>query len=400
MNVLTAQALRRMTGEGASPRTSSRNSPTSPFTSSGFHHLPAANAHFRDKAHTQLPSYMPPYDSSMSDSLSTSHNNGSSPIFNMGGFSAPLPQPGSTRPNLSLLTDVGRKYPGFPTPLSPTPSAKELYPSPASEIGSRAATPRPLSPVVRSVSPMSLDGSEMCGPSRRCYSHGYEHYASNLNLIDTILTQDNANPNNATCLHSPPPSPQHTMSSPRSLSPKTTMLKSMLANQYFPPISPNAIPKTYTLHLSPPSSPDPVIHIANGTSTSTSSPLSPTGTMLSYTSRRPITSGLLGVRPLSETEVAEYRFWSPCGDRRCAFGCGGADLGERAAAKRLFREIDVEDVEDVEGDEDSYGRGERGAGKEGDGDEGGKASVWAGRRLVGDWEGFLRGCEREGIARF
>jgi hypothetical protein len=172
------------------------------------------------------------------------------------------------------------------------------------------------------------------------------------------------------------------------------MLKSMLANQYFPPISPNAIPKTYTLHPSPPSSPDPVIHIANGTSTSTSSPLSPTGTMLSYTSRRPITSGLLGVRPLSETEVAEYRFWSPCGDRRCAFGCGGAEQGERAAAKRLFREMEVEDEEDIgDGGLDLDGRG-------GAGDEGGKASVWAGRRFVGDWEGFLRGCEREGIARF
>jgi hypothetical protein len=34
-----------------------------------------------------------------------------------------------------------------------------------------------------------------------------------------------------------------------------------------------------------------------------------------------------------------------------------------------------------------------------DGDEGLRASVWAGRRLVSDWNGFLKGCEREGVAR-
>jgi hypothetical protein len=110
--------------------------------------------------------------------------------------------------------------------------------------------------------------------------------------------------------------------------------------------------------------------------------------VLAYTSHRPVTSGLLGVRPLSETQVAEYRFWSPCGRRECAFGCGSAREGELAAAKRLFR-----DVEDVKGGW---------FGHDGQSDNGGvyKASEWAGRRMVKDWGKFLMGCEREGVARF
>jgi hypothetical protein len=65
-----------------------------------------------------------------------------------------------------------------------------------------------------------------------------------------------------------------------------------------------------------------------------------------------VESGLLGLNALSEAQVAEYRFWRPCGRRVCAFGCGGGSEGEAYAARRLFR--DVEDVVpgDGEGEED------------------------------------------------
>ncbi|KAF2999215.1 hypothetical protein E8E13_001085 [Curvularia kusanoi] len=84
----------------------------------------------------------------------------------------------------------------------------------------------------------------------------------------------------------------------------------------------------------------PCIQIANGTEFETESPISPTGTMLSYASNRAVDSGLLAVPALSEPQVAEYRFWVPCGRRVCGFGCGGVQEGESAAAKRLFREVE------------------------------------------------------------
>lgn len=71
-----------------------------------------------------------------------------------------------------------------------------------------------------------------------------------------------------------------------------------------------------------------------------------------------------------------------------------------AAAKRLFK--DVEDVMVEEEEEGSKrvrsGGGKDGVGCDGQGEEAGKSSVWAGRRLVTDWSSFLRGCEREGVA--
>jgi hypothetical protein len=386
MNALTAQALHRITGECASPSNSSSYSPTSPFTTGGFHHMAAANTHIRDEACTQLPSYISSYDGSVGDNIVSLRGNGRSPVFSMGGLSTTLPQPGSARPKLSLLTDVGRKYPGFPTPLSPTISAKYLFPSPASATASRATTPRPFSPAVRSVSPMSIDGSEMCGPSRRCYSHGYDHYALSMGLIDGVVAQDKAYPNN---LLSPPLSPRDRLSTPGCLSPKTTMLKSMFANQVLQPPGFSLHDSNYTSSSSYTATPS--IPIANGTETSTPSPLSPTGTILSYTSSRPPSSGLLGIRPLSESDVAQYRFWSPCGRRGCAFGCSSIGEGERAAAKRLFRDVS-------DGWDEGGGREEEDKGF--DGWEEAKKSIWAGRQLVNDWNGFLRGCEREGVARF
>jgi hypothetical protein len=76
--------------------------------------------------------------------------------------------------------------------------------------------------------------------------------------------------------------------------------------------------------------------------------------MLSYTSNRAVDSGLLAVRPLSEAQVAEYRFWRPCGRRACAFGCGEGSAGECAAAKRLFKDekdVGTEDSEQCDGGE-------------------------------------------------
>jgi hypothetical protein len=83
------------------------------------------------------------------------------------------------------------------------------------------------------------------------------------------------------------------------------------------------------------------IPIADGLETETLSPLSSTGTLLSYTSNRTVDSGLLAVKPLSEIQVAEYRFWRPCGRRKgmCVFGCGEEGEGERSAGRRLFREV-------------------------------------------------------------
>jgi hypothetical protein len=138
MSALVAQALRRITGEGASPGPSSSTSPTSSFTSNSFHHQPAESA-----VHAQLQSFVPPFDGSTSVYKTTIPQNGSSPVLNMRGSHPVQTQP---QPHLSCLTDVGRRYPGFPTPLSPTSHAKDLFPSPISAIGSGPSTPRPLSP--------------------------------------------------------------------------------------------------------------------------------------------------------------------------------------------------------------------------------------------------------------
>ena len=70
--------------------------------------------------------------------------------------------------------------------------------------------------------------------------------------------------------------------------------------------------------------------------------------MLRYTSNRGVDSGLLALKPLSEAQVAEYRFWRPCGRRSCAFGCGGGSEGENRAARRLFRSAEEVGPEEEE----------------------------------------------------
>lgn len=87
--------------------------------------------------------------------------------------------------------------------------------------------------------------------------------------------------------------------------------------------------------------------------------------MLKYTSKRGVDSGLLALKPLSEAQVAEYRFWRPCGRRSCAFGCGGESEGENRAARRLFRSAEEVRPEEEERCEEgvvpgrNYREGER-----------------------------------------
>jgi hypothetical protein len=373
INTLTAQALRRITGVGSFPQSSDSGSPTSHFTNSSFQHQPVIPADPRSNTCSQY-SAIPAYDGSVSDLLTGLHSETNQPVFNMGGLGATLPRPEAQRPRLTLLTDVSRRYPGFPSPLSPTLSAKVLYPTPISDSGNGAAVPRVQSPAVHSIIPMSLDGSHMCGPSHRCVSHSYEHFAEQMGLIDSVLARSSnrhpmrppSRPSTPSLSHTSPTSP------PRALSPRAGMLRHMATRQallglsHSPPgtglqHTPNAIdapdtcprgrtgspssfcsrsikfpsPRLTPSQVAPPILPS--IQIANGTEFETGSPISPTGTMLSYTSNRTVDSGLLAVPALSEPQVAEYRFWVPCGRRSCGFGCGSAHEGESAAAKRLFK---------------------------------------------------------------
>ena len=392
VNALTAQALRRITGVGASSQSNDSGSPTSFFANSAFGHQPLTPADPQNNTCSQY-SAIPALDGSMSSLIVGSDHGNNPPMFNMGGLRASLPQPETNRPNLTVLTDVSRRYPGFPTPLSPTLSAKQLYPTPTSYAGSRASTFQPQSPAVRSVSPMSLDGSNMCGPSTRCMSHSYQHFAEQMGNIDNIIARNSSRNQVRPSSRAPSVaslSPTSPMSPQRALSPRVGMLRNMATKQalrdmHGPAISPVPGPQrspsarnvrrdsvlSYNSSASifcsqsvqsfssrpidsqvAPSLPS--IQIANGTEFETGSPISPTGTMLSYMSNRAIDSGLLAVPALSEPQVAEYRFWVPCGRRVCAFGCGGAHEGENAAAKKLFRE---ESAVEEQVKEEGYGFG-------------------------------------------
>ncbi|KAI4699378.1 hypothetical protein J4E81_004402 [Alternaria sp. BMP 2799] len=238
-----------------------------------------------------------------------------------------------------------------------------------------------------------------------------------------------------TGLASPPASPS------RCVSPRTTMLKKFAGKQGYQDLSPKSM-QDLRLELevhpsarnhnaypaSPPSSirsfssashrqpASPSFAIANGVESEATSPIDPSGTMLFYTSNRSVDSGLLGVCPLSEPQVAEYRFWRPCGRRICGFGCGGANIGEAAAAKRLFRQAEevIPEMEDEVGNDDAGmtqseeheygldGQADNSTSDAGHANGDGKfsTSTWAGRRLVMDWNQFLSGCERDGIAQF
>lgn len=426
IDALAAQALRRITGEGASPQSGDSWSPISQFTNSSFQHRPAMPVDPQNNTWCQYPAI-----SSFDGSGSMLTYEGNQPVFNMGGLNAVLSQSEASRPDLTLLTDVGRRYPGFPSPLSPTLSAKELYPTPTSDVG-RAAAPRVQSPTVRSVSPMSIDGSNMCGPSARCMSHSYEHFAGQMGLIDSVVARSTSRCELRSPSRAPSTSPLSPTSPTRALSPRVGMLRNMATKQGHrstsrsPAVSPDKALQnsastigvrrdsacglnspasslcSQCIHsLSPRLAPSqatppvlPSIQIANGTEFEIGSPISPTGTMLSYTSNRTVDSGLLAVPALSEPQVAEYRFWVPCGRRVCAFGCGGAQEGKNAAAKRLFRGEEHVGVivDEIEGSE--YDCGEAGslvdaqhmrfAEKKG-----------PQNKPVGEWETFLRMRDRD-----
>ncbi|KAI4654607.1 uncharacterized protein J4E79_008481 [Alternaria viburni] len=277
----------------------------------------------------------------------------------------------------------------------------------------RAATPRAMSPA------MGLIDKVLLGPQQM--RNGCRTPSASSQVI--------------TGLASPPASPS------RCVSPRTTMLKKFAGEQGYQDLSPksmqdlrlelevhpsarnhNAYPASPPLsirsfssasHRQPAS---PSFAIANGVESEATSPIDPSGTMLFYTSNRSVDSGLLGVCPLSEPQVAEYRFWRPCGRRICGFGCGGANVGEAAAAKRLFRqaeevipemedEVDNDDAGMTQSEEHEYGldgQADNSTSDAGHANGDGKfsTSTWAGRRLVMDWNQFLSGCERDGIAQF
>jgi hypothetical protein len=375
----------------------------------------------RGVARSQHPSSPHSFDSSISSSLNSIQYRGSGTPFEVQGTQPYLSHPAATKPQLTLLTDVGRRYPGFPTPLSPTLSAKGLFPSPTSESESWAMSSRATSPALRSMSPMSLDGSEMCGPSRRCNSHGYEHYASQMGLIDGIISQNSINPGLISPPSTPPSgtlshvilmSPRSAMSTNHSRKHSSANPQSLAPGLQYHPCTVNAPGTAANTHvhreqvtsalfpntLSSSQAQAPAIQIANGTEVELESPYSSTGTILSYTSNRTVESGLLAVPPLSEPRVAEYRFWVPCGRKTCTFGCGFAHEGEAAASKRLFKEI--EEVKVRDGDvgtiEDCDFSGFEGRERE----IKGTGAGYTQSQVSMDWAQFLKNREREGIAPF
>lgn len=214
---------------------------------------------------------------------------------------------------------------------------------------------------------MSINGSNMGGPSTSCLSHGYEQFPDQIGLIDSVIARSSsrAQLQSPRALSTSPIIQTGPASPDRALSPRAGMLRHMATQQAFrsmhtAPVPFGSAPKcsfntahlrrdSVHSHCSPPPtlcsqsvralSPGlvpkqaarpivPCIQIANGTEVETGSPISPTGTMLSYTSNRAVDSGLLAIPALSEPQVAEYRFWVPCGRRVCAFGCGGAHEGK------------------------------------------------------------------------
>lgn len=336
---------------------------------------------------------------------------------------------GSNKPRLSLLTDIDKKYPGFPTSLSPTLSAKKWFPSPLSESDSGVRTPFPALSEANSTSPTSIrDGASRC---RSRDDLRYDHMAS----IDNIIKQDlqglesEIDHGGFSTESSPSDCPPCRVTSPRTALARSSFYihcEYGAANNMLPQDPAGSYLMRRELVRSPVSSIEveprhncmttmskPYIEIANGTEASTTSPLSPSGTVLAYTSRRPVYSGLLGVSPLSETQVAEYRFWRPCPHRSCAFGCGRAYDGELAAAKRLFRPVEEPSPEKEstpDGNRPAV-RGMRNTGRYGYDKRrisptcGGKrseigTSSWAGRRLVSNWDNFLVRCERDGVASY
>lgn len=195
MNPLVAQALRRITSEGASAISTDLSHTTSLVTCStndSFHQVPPPISHsFLTGDLNQQPSLMSSPNAWLPGWVGLKPNRGGidlAPVLDMVGMHTDVCETGTTptqrsHAKLSLLTDVGRRYPGYPSALSPTSDAKQLYPSPDSEVGSGFATPRAATPAsshakpMSPTSPMSIDSPNMPGKSHRlstCWAPGAE----------------------------------------------------------------------------------------------------------------------------------------------------------------------------------------------------------------------------------
>lgn len=347
MNPRIAQALRQVTGEGASTGLSCDNSMQSSPGSlvlGSFCRSPCGSHGSCGNAAGPNSSCAECVDGSKCEISMGLNSDPVEPVLDMIGMHPAQSQRwnGRQQPTLSLQIPQ-KKFPGYPSPSSPTPDAKIWFPSPSSNCGSAPPTPR-----VRS--PMDIDGFRLNG------HHIHSPRSASIS---------SASPMSPTC----------------AISPRSAMVKNMCSKQalhnmgHHPSLHPfnsNSSASTivgatskssrHATHLpsTPVSSfnsqssfgPSPSwVPIANGVETSDMSPFSPSGTVLRYTSNRAPESGLLALRPLSEPQVAEYRFWRPCGKRGCAFGCGQKDEGEIAAAKRLFRGEEV--IKPIENDGES-----------------------------------------------
>ncbi|KAL5399514.1 hypothetical protein PMIN06_012395 [Paraphaeosphaeria minitans] len=196
LSPLIAQALRRITSEGASTIStdSSKNKSFVTCTSStsdSFRQIPPPIPHSSSQGclpqqpslMSSLDTWLPIWGGLMSDRGDIDF----APVLDMVGMhtdasgmeTTPTQR---THVKLSLLTDVGRRYPGYPSALSPTSDAKYLYPSPDSGAGSGFETPRitsPASGLMKSTpaSPMKLDSSNMPGQYHclsTCWASGAE----------------------------------------------------------------------------------------------------------------------------------------------------------------------------------------------------------------------------------
>ncbi|KAF2106812.1 hypothetical protein BDV96DRAFT_327080 [Lophiotrema nucula] len=412
MSPFAAQALRRITSEGSSSSGSLYSRADNMIHS--IHGTPLEDKLNEFSAgYYGMTSWGPARQASFASAFCSSQpgisisppDEAIDPVLNMIGMHPAQTQTkaASALPALSLRTDLKRSSPGYPV-YSPTEDAKFWFPSPVSMAGSGAPTPR-------ANTLMSIDGSSMCGPSRRCNSHNYEHYGrdADSHCLSDAGSSDRSvdglpwvspgrghSPSHAQRGASPARSTSTTSLSPASpISPRAAMMKNMFKKQAFQDSSPfhkpgesppgvqrfdgradsnipvNSMSYTYYdgattfacpndgTHWAPASptdssqstAPPLSLCIATGTEYYTPSPIWPYGHMMWYFSNRPTDSGFLAVPPLTEAQVAEYRFWRPCGKRSCAFGCGGANEGEMAAAKRLFRDEVVVQEEPELGEE-------------------------------------------------
>jgi hypothetical protein len=184
-----AQALRRITSEGAST-VSTDSSRTNTFTASShsdsFHQPQFSTSHGLPKGDLKpYASLMSSLDAFLPNWIGLRPNRGGmdlDPVLDMLGMHTNASETETTptkrkHAQLSLLTDLGRRYPGYPSALSPTFDAKQLFPSPGSEAGSGFATPRATTPVSSAIksmnptSPMSIGSPSMSGPSDSFSAH-------------------------------------------------------------------------------------------------------------------------------------------------------------------------------------------------------------------------------------